>query len=440
MRDISPGFKRLLMLQGPAGPFFRLLARRLRGLGISVYKVNFNAGDALFFPGADTRPFRGKLQDWPAFFANLLEELEIDAIALFGDCRQHHKEAVKIAARLGIRVFVFEEGYLRPDHITVELGGVNGHSRSLAPCAVPVPASGGQDIPVGNSFPSMSLWATIYWMAIDLGRLAYPHYRHHRANSLTEASAYLRSGFRKLRCRRRDGETVAGLINRDAPYFLLPLQVSYDSQITEHSPFSSVNDLTATVIRSFARHAPAEATLVIKHHPLDRGHCCYRDAIARFAEEENCTGRVVYIKDGHLPTLLAQAKGTVTCNSTVGLSSLWHGTPVKVLGRAIYDREGLTAQGPLELFWKTTPPVNRQAVAAYVEFLKGTSLANGNFYTAYGRTDVFANVIARMQSHSTYLVSTLRRDTERSSTAHAGEFPAGIPIRLSSDSRKSGTD
>ena len=40
--------KRVLLLQGPVGPFFALLAQDLREAGAEVFKVNFNAGDCLF--------------------------------------------------------------------------------------------------------------------------------------------------------------------------------------------------------------------------------------------------------------------------------------------------------------------------------------------------------------------------------------------------------
>lgn len=42
--------KRVLLLQGPVGPFFKRLAADLRGAGAQVHKVNFNAGDWLFYP------------------------------------------------------------------------------------------------------------------------------------------------------------------------------------------------------------------------------------------------------------------------------------------------------------------------------------------------------------------------------------------------------
>lgn len=40
--------KRVLLLQGPVGPFFARLTAELRPVNATVYKVNFNAGDWLF--------------------------------------------------------------------------------------------------------------------------------------------------------------------------------------------------------------------------------------------------------------------------------------------------------------------------------------------------------------------------------------------------------
>src|SRR2546430_4763094 len=65
--------KRVLLLQGPVGPFFRCLAKLLRAAGAEVHKVNFNGGDCLFYPtNAPTR--RGPPGDWPQFLPPLLEQ------------------------------------------------------------------------------------------------------------------------------------------------------------------------------------------------------------------------------------------------------------------------------------------------------------------------------------------------------------------------------
>ena len=47
---------------------------------------------------------------------------------MFGDCRQYHRTAKQVAERNNIRVFAFEEGYIRPNFVTLEENGVNGNS------------------------------------------------------------------------------------------------------------------------------------------------------------------------------------------------------------------------------------------------------------------------------------------------------------------------
>src|SRR5512135_2946431 len=103
--------KRVLMLQGPVGPFFSRLARDLESMGARVSKVNFNGGDWLFSPKGPVN-FRGRIEDWPDFFERLLDALSIDVVFLFGDCRRIHTIAREIARRRGVVVGVFEEGYV----------------------------------------------------------------------------------------------------------------------------------------------------------------------------------------------------------------------------------------------------------------------------------------------------------------------------------------
>ena len=175
--------------------------------------------------------------------------------------------------------------------------------------------------------------------------------------------------------------------------------------------------------------------LLIKHHPLDRGHCSYRDVIERTAGALGCAGRVVYFTEGHLPSLLDGAAGTVTCNSTVGLSSLRHGTPVKALGRAVYNRPGLTAQCPLDQFWSAPQPVNRDNVLAFTGFLRATCQANGSFYTGYRRTGVLDAVIARMAGQYEQALSRPAVAQSRSLQLTSGRTrketgPSLVPVRL----------
>ena len=134
-------------------------------------------------------------------------------------------------------------------------------------------------------------------------------------------------------------------------FFLVPLQISGDSQVMQHSSYASVADFICRVVESFAANAPQGTTLVIKHHPLDRGYHDYGDLVIDLAARHGLQSRLLYIHDQHLPTLFDHMLGAVVINSTVGLSALSHGAPVKTCGLAIYDIQGLTYQKSLAEFW-----------------------------------------------------------------------------------------
>jgi capsule polysaccharide modification protein KpsS len=70
----------------------------------------------------------GELAQWPEVLEAFIIRHRIDAVLLFGDCRPVHACVRSMTERLGCAFGVFEEGYLRPDHITFEPMGVNGHS------------------------------------------------------------------------------------------------------------------------------------------------------------------------------------------------------------------------------------------------------------------------------------------------------------------------
>jgi capsular polysaccharide export protein len=131
----------------------------------------------------------------------------------------------------------------------------------------------------------------------------------------------------------------------------VPLQISGDSQVMQHSKYVSVADFVCRVVESFAAHAPRNTTLVVKHHPLDRGYHDYSALAADLAEKYGLQDRLICIHDQHLPTLFDHMLGAVVINSTVGFSALSHGAPVKTCGLAIYDIQGLTFQKSLDEFW-----------------------------------------------------------------------------------------
>jgi capsular polysaccharide export protein len=130
---VKPG-RSFLFLQGMATRFFERLGQALIGRGHAVYRVNFNGGDRAFWRLPGAVDFRGRPEEWPGFLDRLIIDRAISDIILFGDCRPLHRAAIRVAEARALRIHVVEEGYLRPDWITFEEGGVNGHSALTTWC------------------------------------------------------------------------------------------------------------------------------------------------------------------------------------------------------------------------------------------------------------------------------------------------------------------
>lgn len=170
------------------------------------------------------------------------------------------------------------------------------------------------------------------------------------------------------------------LREHDGKYFAVALQVYNDSQIRAHSQYEDVRDFIREVVASFAAGARDDHHLVFKHHPMDRGQREYRKLIKGLCEDFGVTGRVHYVHDVHLPTLLRRSCGVVTINSTVGLSALYHEKPLKVMGRAMYDMEGLTFQGGLTQFWNAAPTFDHVLWRRFRAYMVTQTQLNGAFY------------------------------------------------------------
>jgi len=377
-----------LLLQGPVGPFFRRFAEDLRRRGTRVTKVNFNAGDAMFFRGQDVIAYDGTLAAWPETFRKLVAERQIDAVFVFGDRRPIHMAVIEIAKQLGIAVWAFEEGYLRPNHVTLERGGVNGNSPmprdpSLYRAAIhPVTP---EPLPVGNAFYRHAMWTMLHSFALTFGFWLYPRYQHHRNSGFFyNAFCWTRGGLRKLEYKVKERGFLDRLVTaHDGRYFVFPLQVHCDSQIT-HSDYASMEELIDETVRTFAASAPADQLLVVKHHPHDTPYKDYTKLLRELGAKYGCADRLRYCHDLHLPTLLKHARGVVTMNSTVGISALHHRAPVKVMGRAVYDVPGLTSTKTLAKFFAEPGKVDHELYEKFVAWMRAHNQVNGSFYRRIG--------------------------------------------------------
>ena len=380
--------RRVLMIQGPFGPFFRQIATGLENAGYHVIKVNLNMGDRWYFPqGID---FTGDFDEWPIWLEKTIAEYQIDAIMVFSDARIYHRMAHDVAERLDVLFLVFEEGYLRPSWITLEPWGANAHSRMSRNARdykkTPPPPPPKQIIP--DNFAYRCMLTFIYYIITWFFKSRYPHYQHHREVSWYELWRWMFKGtYRKLWYKWTQRH-VLDIIRTEwkGRAFLFPLQVHNDSQLWLHGGHAMEVYIEQTMV-NFALHAPANTALVIKHHPLDRAYRDYTRLIREHTQRLNLTNRVYYVHDIHLPSLFPLLRGTITVNSSVGMTSLEHGVPTKTLGRAIYNFAGLTHQGSLDTFWNNPTPVDRALIKRYRGWLIARCQLQGAVYLPQGLVD-----------------------------------------------------
>jgi len=378
--------KNVLLLQGPVGPFFKLLAQYLSAKpAVKVFQITFNGGDERFSHKDIATPYRGEPKDWSQYITQYITDNQIDDIIVFGDCRFYHRIAKKAADAAKVTFWAFEEGYLRPTFITLEKDGVNGNSNfeqleldAFAPASDEVK----QELTLSSTFSAMSIHAIQYYFFKMLYRKKYKKYIHHRPwLNAEEAFSWARSGIRKIKYKSAEASLEKYLTEDLAgQFFLAPLQVSVDSQILYHSPYRSVEEFIGVVIRSFAQNADSQDFLVFKHHPMDRGFNNYARYIKKLSYAYDVSGRILYCHDLNLPNLLQKTKGTITINSTVGISSLHHATPTKVLGKAIYNIDGVTSQKSLDEFWLSPCVPCPQKFHTFREFLRDKNQIPGSFY------------------------------------------------------------
>jgi capsular polysaccharide export protein len=186
--------RRVLLLQGPVGPFFDRLTHWLHGQGAQVHRVAFHTGDQWDCRAMEPIRFLGRPDEWPEAFTRLLESHRIDCVALFGQARPHHATALAMARPAGIPVVVFEEGYVRPGFATMELDGVNGHSTTLdryrwcsGPYGEPVwPPTDA----AGRLQWRMALHAMRHYLPLCSLPPLNPHHVHHRSTHMRHHLAH----------------------------------------------------------------------------------------------------------------------------------------------------------------------------------------------------------------------------------------------------------
>lgn len=390
-----------LFLQGPHGPYFAMLADALRARGHRALRININGGDRLDWPGEGATDYRGSFRNWPLFFDDFIVNHGVTDLILYGDCRPYHTSAHGMARLRDLHVHVMEEGYIRPDFLTLQDDGVNGNSTlPLDPQfyweqAASLPEQDEALPPVPSTFRARARNTMRNGLASAMLRPLFPFYRTHRPHSfIMESVAWMWKLVRRqrdLRYALAEWDRIAG-----RPFFALPLQLNSDYQIRVHSPFGNMRAALRFVIKSFARHAPPDVALVVKRHPLDPGLVAWERLTRRLARQYGVEDRVIYLADWDIAEVVAKSLGVVTVNSTVGTLALNSGKSVLVLGHAVYKVAGIVNTGGLDHFWSAPAPPDMALYSAFRRVLVDKCLIRGGLLSDEGLEMLVRNAADRL--------------------------------------------
>ncbi|PVB63527.1 capsular biosynthesis protein [Labrenzia sp. 011] len=394
--------RRILFLQGPLAPLFRMAGEHLREFGCQVFRINFCAGDWLQWHGKECFSFRGSPQDWPEFIERFLAAHQITDLVLHGDQRIYHRIAIEKALPRGIQIAVTELGALRPGWMTLERNGLSTLSRfPVEPGAIRAVSERAGEVDLSPQFPSSFWLQTAPDVAYNLTNVflkpLFPRYERHTIYPPIEE--YLRGGARLLRQKKRTARAereMEALRKTGSSYFVVPIQLEGDFQLRRHSPYRSFSQVLEIIFHSFADSAPEEAHLVLKSHPLDVGFEDWFGVSSALARTHGLSARMHYLDGGGLSKPFEAATGVVTLNSTAGLEALQAQVPVKTLVPAHYDIEGLTHQGDLSSFWNEPHKPDQSLLEAYIHALAATTQVRGSIHNRQGVIVAARNIADRI--------------------------------------------
>lgn len=410
---------RVLLLQGPVGPFFYRLGKYLTEQNLDVWRVCFNAGDLLYSSPSKRLSFFAGEDEWESWLQSMLSAGRFDCIVLFGSERPQHQVARRLARRNNVDVVSLEEGYIRPGFVTVENSGNN----SSSPLAgkMPEPDFDPQAHPTVAKFNRSWLQMTIYGAAYYTLRGIFGFGRqqelfHRKAPLISETFYWVRNAIRRVFRAEKNFKAIQNLLeNSGGQYFLVPLQVSADANIRQFSCGWDSMRLISTSIKSFAESAPKQKKLVFKIHPMERGHNNLTPLIKSTAEAHGVSDRIDIVDTGSLGLLARYSAGMITINSSSGLSAIFHGVPLMVLGKAIYANTALATCGKndadFDCFWGAGHVADDATRKSYISWIKHEALKPGDFYAGEGMNIACKSVFEKIQNHP---ISANCNDTQSS--------------------------
>jgi len=405
MADLANIPRHFLFLQGPHGPFFDRLGRMLRTAGARTTRVGFNAGDAFFWRRRqDFVAFQDRAENWPDMVRGLIKDRAITDVVLYGDTRPIHRVAAAVAREYGLKIHVFEEGYLRPFWATYERGGSNGHSRlmdlSVAQMRDMMQGAAPELANTPDHWGDLRehiFYGAIYHWFVLFRNTGFRNFKSHRSTPVKhEFMLYLRR-LAKMPLHRAERFQATVRIKRGGfPYHLVLLQLAHDESFRAHSRFTEMDDFLSLTISEFARGAPAHHHLVFKAHPLEDGRIPLSRKIRELTKEHGLNNRIHFVRGGKLAGLLDGARSSVTTNSTSAQQALWRGLPLRAFGDAVFCKPELVSHQPLADFFADPQAPDHQAYLDFRRFLLATSQVSGGFYSNRSRRQLLRNIVDMM--------------------------------------------
>ena len=387
----------VLLLMGPLGSFFARFARHLESQGVEVYKLSLPLHEFGFSHQQRLR-FSRPMDQFRPFLAEQIERLGICHLFMYGDFIDPHRIALDLCAELrgqgqAIDSYVFELGYLRPNYVTLEPDRVNCCSNLNQHSAFYRQLPDVEWLPEARRESGLR-WRKS-WKSITFIQHAFTRYKIvdgvHKLQPRPEfLIAQVRGLLRKHLYRFSEAPIRCQLSNGD-PFFLVVLQVATDSQLARGCSYEGVEDFITDIVQSFARSAPSQARLFLKHHPRDRGYNHYGAHVKRLMNQLGLQGRLFYFHDSALAPILRSPScgGVVLINSSVGFQALFHGVPLKAMGQAPFNIEGLADQQPLDDFWQQPQRSDRALFRRFYYHVLATTQINGNFDGSFPFSEVF---------------------------------------------------
>jgi capsular polysaccharide export protein len=398
-----------LFLQGPSSTVFSRIADHLEAAGCRAIRINLNLGDWIFWRRSGAFNYRGSPEAWPGYIRDLIDKQCVTDIILLGEERPYHRAAIQEAYASGAAIYAVEMGYLRPDWVTLEREGLSSNSRFPTDAAHIVRVSENLPEPdwkrrFSHTFFAEAVSDLLYYLPTVFFWFLYPHYRRHGLfHPLAEYAGWIIRLVTGSRRAKAAEASIRDIIGGDTRFMVYPLQLQTDYQLRSHSPFARQQDAIRTVLESFAANALAQMHLVIKIHPLDNGLISWHRCIDEISSSLGVAGRVHFIDGGNLETLTAASEGMITVNSSAALSALQAGKPVKTLGVAVYDIEGLTDNRPLQYFWNDPMPPSPKIRDAFFKLLAASIQVRGNFYSHAGVESAASEIAGRLLSRTVNL-------------------------------------